>query len=123
MKKKNTSIRLKEIMNDRNLKQVDILEMTKPYCIKYDVKMNKSDISQYVSGKVEPNQEKLFILAKALNVNEAWLMGFDVSLRKELSPVVAESDIELIEKYSLLSDRDKTLVMNMINSMLPTEKK
>lgn len=123
MKKKNTSIRLKEIMNDRNLKQVDILEMTKPYCIKYDVKMNKSDISQYVSGKVEPNQEKLFILAKALNVNEAWLMGFDVPLRKELSPVVAESDIELIEKYSLLSDRDKTLVMNMINSMLPTEKK
>lgn len=110
-------------MNDRNLKQVDILEMTKPYCIKYDVKMNKSDISQYVSGKVEPNQEKLFILAKALNVNEAWLMGFDVPLRKELSPVVAESDIELIEKYSLLSDRDKTLVMNMINSMLPTEKK
>lgn len=123
MKKKNTSIRLKEIMNDRNLKQVDILEMTKPYCIKYDVRMNKSDISQYVSGKVEPNQEKLFILAKALNVNEAWLMGFDVPLRKELSPVVAESDIELIEKYSLLSDRDKTLVMNMINSMLPTEKK
>lgn len=123
MKKKNTSIRLKEIMNDRNLKQVDILEMTKPYCIKYDVKMNKSDISQYVSGKVEPNQEKLFILAKALNVNEAWLMGFDVPLREELSPVVAESDIELIEKYSLLSDRDKTLVMNMINSMLPTEKK
>ena len=123
MKKKNTSIRLKEIMNDRNLKQADILEMTKPYCIKYDVKMNTSDISQYVSGKVEPNQEKLFILAKALNVNEAWLMGFDVPLRKELSPVVAESDIELIEKYSLLSDRDKTLVMNMINSMLPTEKK
>ena len=123
MKKENTSIRLKEIMNDRNLKQVEILEMTKPYCVEYDVKMNKSDISQYVSGKVEPNQEKLFILAKALNVNEAWLMGFDVPMKKELSSTEAESDIELIEKFSLLSDRDKILVMNMINSMLPTEKK
>lgn len=123
MKKENTSIRLKKIMNDRNLKQVDILEMSKPYCMKYDVKMNKSDISQYVSGKVEPNQEKLFILAKTLNVNEAWLMGFDVPMKKEMSSAEAESDVELIEKFSLLSDRDKALVMNMINSMLPTEKK
>ncbi len=123
MNKENTSIRLKKIMSDRNLKQVDILDMTKPYCIKYDVKMNKSDISQYVSGKVEPNQEKLFILAKALGVNEAWLMGFDVPMKKEMSSSEAEGDIELIEKFSLLSDRDKQLVMNMIDSMLPTKKK
>lgn len=123
MKKENTSIRLKQIMDNRNLKQVDILDMTKPYCIKYDVKMNKSDISQYVSGKVEPNQEKLFILAKALGVNEAWLMGFDVPMKKELSSSEAEGDIELIEKFSLLSERDKQLVMNMIDSMLPTQKK
>ena len=123
MKKENTSIRLKQIMENRNLKQVDILDMTKPYCVKYDVKMNKSDISQYVSGKVEPNQEKLFILAKALGVNEAWLMGFDVPMKKELSSSEAEGDIELIEKFSLLSERDKQLVMNMIDSMLPTQKK
>ncbi len=123
MKKENTSIRLKQIMDNRNLKQVDILDMTKPYCVKYDVKMNKSDISQYVSGKVEPNQEKLFILAKALGVNEAWLMGFDVPMKKELSSSEAEGDIELIEKFSLLSERDKQLVMNMIDSMLPIQKK
>ena len=123
MKKENTSIRLKQIMDNRNLKQVDILDMTKPYCVKYDVKMNKSDISQYVSGKVEPNQEKLFILAKALDVNEAWLMGFDVPMKKELSSSEAEGDIELIEKFSLLSERDKQLVMNMIDSMLPIQKK
>ena len=71
MKKENTSIRLKRLMEDRKLKQVDILDITKPYCIKYDVKMNKSDISQYVSGKVEPTQDKLFVLAKALGVNVA----------------------------------------------------
>ena len=123
MKKENTSIRLKQIMDNRNLKQVDILDMTKPYCVKYDVKMNKSDISQYVSGKVEPNQEKLFILAKALGVNEAWLMGFDVPMKKELLSSESEGDIELIEKFSLLSERDKQLVMNMIDSMLPIQKK
>ena len=69
MKKYSTSDRLREIMNVRNLRQVDILNMTLPYCKKYEVKMNKSDISQYVSGKVEPNQDKLAVLGMALNLN------------------------------------------------------
>lgn len=119
LKKHNTSDRLHQIMNDRNLRQIDILNMTLPYCKKYGVKMNKSDISQYVSGKVEPNQDKLAILGMALNLNEAWLMGYDVPMkRKELSSDEASADFELIEKFSLLSDSDKTLVMNLINSLL-----
>ena len=82
MKKENTAIRLKKIMSDQNLRQVDILNKTVPYCEKYGVKMNKSDISQYCSGKTEPNQDKLFVLGMALNVNEAWLMGFDVPMER-----------------------------------------
>lgn len=82
MKKANTAIRLKEIMEKRNLRQIDILNLTLPYCEKYNVKMNKSDISQYCSGKVEPNQDKLYVLGEALNVNEAWLMGFDVPMER-----------------------------------------
>jgi transcriptional regulator with XRE-family HTH domain len=35
-------------------------------------------LSQYCHGKVAPSQQKLFLLAAALNVNEAWLMGYDV---------------------------------------------
>lgn len=77
MKKFNTSYRLKQIMSQRNLKQVDILNLAAPYCKKYDIKLNKNDLSQYVSGKVEPGQHKLYILGLALKVNEAWLMGFD----------------------------------------------
>lgn len=86
MKQENTSIRLKRIMQERNLRQVDILELTAPLCKKYDVKMNKSDISQYVSGKVEPSQDKLVILGMALNVSEAWLMGYDVPMKSKLTP-------------------------------------
>ena len=118
MKRENTAIRLKQLMQERSLKQVDILEMTKPYCAKYDVKMNKSDLSQYVSGKVEPNQDKLFVLSRALRVNEAWLMGFDVEKEKEFSGKEASKDIDLIQKFSLLNKRDQGIVMNMIDSML-----
>ena len=83
MKKENTATRLKKIMSDENLRQVDILAKTMPYCEKYDVKMNKSDLSQYCSGKTEPNQDKLFVLSLALNVNEAWLMGFNVPMKRD----------------------------------------
>ncbi|MEO2570667.1 DNA-binding protein, partial [Clostridium paraputrificum] len=70
MNNENTSIRLKQIMKERNLRQVDLLEMVKPFCEKYNVKINKSDISQYLSGKVKPGQEKLSMLGMALNINE-----------------------------------------------------
>ena len=71
MKKENTSIRLRHLIETRHIRQIDILNSCLPYCEQFDVKMNKSDISQYVSGKVEPNQDKLYILGKALNVSEA----------------------------------------------------
>lgn len=78
MKKITTSDRLKSIMNSRNLKQVDILNLAKPFCEKYGVRLGKNDLSQYVHGKAEPRQEKLTVLGMALGVSEAWLMGFDV---------------------------------------------
>lgn len=65
-------------MNERGLRQVDILEMARPYCEKYSAKLRKNDLSQYVSGKVEPGQDKLTVLGLALDLSEAWLMGYDV---------------------------------------------
>ncbi|MDO4379101.1 MAG: helix-turn-helix domain-containing protein [Erysipelotrichia bacterium] len=76
----NTSERLQYLMNIRKLKQIDILNKCLPLCDKYNVKMGRNHISQYVSGKVKPNQDKLSILAMALDVNEAWLMGYDVPM-------------------------------------------
>lgn len=119
MKRKNTSDRLKQLMEEKNIRQVDVLKLTQPYCQKYDIKMNKSDISQYISGKVEPSQEKLVVLGMALGVNEAWLMGFDVERnRKETNSTSAVEDILILEKLSLLNERDKKIVVNMIDSFL-----
>ncbi len=79
-----TSERLQYLMQTQNLKQVDILNKCLPICNKYNVKMGRNHISQYVSGKVKPNQDKLSILALALNVNEAWLMGYDVPMTNDI---------------------------------------
>lgn len=84
MKLTNTATRLKTIMNERNLRQIDVIRMAQPFCEKYGVKLGKNDMSQYLSGKVAPGQEKLTILGLALNVSEAWLMGYDV-VRERIS--------------------------------------
>lgn len=108
MKKGNTATRLKEIMDKQNLRQIDILNLTLPYCKQYDVKMNKSDISQYCSGKSEPNQDKLYVLGAALNVDEAWLMGYDVPMkRNDFKDVHDHGDHNKISPSPLLYDHDE----------------
>ena len=92
MKKSNTAARLREIMQQRNLRQVDILRLCLPYCTDAD-HISKSDLSQYVNGIVTPGQFKLTILAKALGVSETWLMGYaDEDLQ---SPQVAANVVTL----------------------------
>lgn len=118
MKRASTAERLKQIMEERNLKQVDILRLSLPICEKYNIKMNKSDISQYVSGKVEPSQEKLVVLGLALNVTETWLMGFDVPMDRKDTSEKAAQDFEFLYKFSMLNDRDKKIILNMMDSML-----
>lgn len=73
-----TSTRIKQAMNSSNLKQVDIVNKAKYLEKETGIKLTKTDLSQYVNGKVTPGQKKLYILAKILNVSEAWLLGYDV---------------------------------------------
>lgn len=101
MKISNTSSRLKEVMKKRNIRQVDILKAAKPYCIQYDVKLAKSDLSQYVNGITEPGQEKLTILGLALNVNETWLMGYDVSPLRESSTALPNDIVPLTQLHQI----------------------
>lgn len=83
-----TSERLKEVMQKKGWKQIDIVNAAQPYCKKYGVKLGRNDISQYISGKVEPNQRKLTILALALNVSEVWLMGYELPVTSRTQSVV-----------------------------------
>lgn len=98
MKKYTTAQRLKQLMDIRGLRQVDILQAAVPYCAQYNVKLNKSDLSQYISGKIEPKQDKLTVLGLALGVSETWLMGFDVDMHRTTShPVTSPDNIYRIE--------------------------
>lgn len=94
--RESTSARLKQIMKEQNLKQIDILNKSLPFQKKLGIKMGKSALSQYVSGKSNPDQQKLVLLAKTLNVSEPWLMGFEVEKKKNsLLSLINETSSQL----------------------------
>lgn len=128
MPKYTTTDRLNQIMRERGLRQVDIVNLAKPYCEKYKVKIGRNDISQYVNGKAVPRQNKIFVLSLALNVSESWLMGYDVDPeRKNATPSdVTDDDINLASiikddefAYAMynegknLTEAQKTALLNM----------
>ncbi len=119
MKISSTSQRLKQLMKDENYRQVDILNKCLPYCKKYNVKLGRNDLSQYVNGKVEPGQEKLSILGLALNVNEAWLMGYDVPIDRENTKETTNSGYEalVIKEMSKMNKNGKIKLLSTAKEM------
>lgn len=105
MEKNTTSNRLKEIMNERALKQVDILRLSEPYQKKLDIKMGKSTLSQYVNGVQSPDQDRIYLLSKTLNVSEPWLMGYDVG--KERIPDEERGDLTSKKVSSTNNEENK----------------
>lgn len=107
------SERIIEGMNIRNMKQIDIIEATG---------INKGSLSSYISGKYEPKQTNVYKIAKALDVNEAWLMGHDepmerISKNSKYSPsgidtnnATTYTEQNLLNKYRSLDDKGKHTV-------------
>lgn len=67
------SNRLNTAMRIRNVKATELSIKTG---------IAKSSLSEYINGKYEAKQDGVYLLAKALCVNEAWLMGCDVPMEK-----------------------------------------
>lgn len=116
--KQTTQQRLNQLMSERNLKQVDILNMSLPLQKETGIKMSKSHLSQYVNGKSSPDQHKLYLLAKTLNVSEAWLLGYDVPKEDKKNNIPS---IETI--YNQLEKPRQTKVYNFAEYQLREQNK
>ena len=112
------AVRLKKALYIRGMRQADLMRITK---------IPKSSMSEYLSGNFEPKQDRIYILAKALNVSEAWLMGFDVPMERdteEIPPKSAElSDGEkmLLKLFKQVPEDKQKMVIEMIRVALKTK--
>ena len=68
--------RLYEAMTIRGKKAVDLTR---------DLSIPKSAVSQYLSGKSQNmDSERLYAIAKYLDVDEPWLLGYDVPMERQV---------------------------------------
>ena len=77
--------------------------------------IEKSAISNYVKGKRIPRQDKLYLIAKAYNVNPAWLMGLDVEMYETRTNAQQSRVLEYAKRLMNLSERDRETVENLID--------
>ena len=107
-----TSQRIQEGLELRGLKQADLVEKTG---------ISKGALSSYISGRYTPKQNNIYLIAKALDVSEAWLMGADVSMERITDSPVSLRYRKLIEIFEQLSKSNREKVLTYSKSLLSAQ--
>lgn len=112
---KTISERICEAMKRLDVKPVELSRRTG---------ISKSSISQYMSGYAAPKSDRIYLIAKALNVSEAWLIGYDEPMEKtpEIDYVLNTSTSEnltpneqiIIERYRSIPEDKKSEFLGQI---------
>lgn len=115
------SKRIAEALKIKGMKQYELCKLAN---------VPKSSLSLYLSGAYEPKQDRVYDMAKALNVNEAWLMGYDVPMERQIKKVspsetsLTEGEQMWLELYHRLSDDARMSLIETMSSFdsLPKDK-
>ena len=108
--------RLEKALSLRNMKQSELCKLAG---------VPKSSLSLYLSGAYEPKQDRLCRMAKALNVSEYWLMGYDVPIGRNAVPTppieLTESEKTMLELFRLIPEKQQQILMQLIRDGLKTK--
>ncbi len=119
--------RLIEAMNANGVKAAELSKRTG---------LSKAQISQYVNGVYEAKQIALYKLAVALNVSEAWLMGYDVqmgrllvnknqeqtSMFEQIQLYFGTEAVELMKSFVQLNEQGKAKAVENLEDLTAIEK-
>lgn len=94
------STRLREVLKEKGINQTELSKMTD---------ISKSVISEWLSDKYEPKQDKVYIVAEKLSVSPSWLFG--VSNEKEVKS-------DLMSIYNELTPQRQIKVYNFAEKQL-----
>ena len=98
--------RLKEIMDERGMRQVDLATKSG---------VDRSLISSYLSGRYEPKDDKLQALAQALDCDAMWLAGYD--------GLEEDDDVTFLERFRKLNAKDKQTILTLLQFMSDRERR
>ena len=112
------SKRIAEALRIKGMKQYELCKLAN---------VPKSSLSLYLSGAYEPKQDRVYDMAKALNVNEAWLMGYDVPMERQVKkispsePNLSEGEKMLLDLFRRVPEDQQQLVLQMIRAALGSQ--
>ena len=128
MKQTEISERMKYALKIRGMKQTELADKTG---------IDKGQISSYLSGKYNPKQENLSLIAEVLGVNDYWLRGLDVPIERTVSNAADQQrrlqaytkevyemrgSKKVLRMYSELSEENRIKVRTYMERLLAVQR-
>lgn len=103
MKAATSRERIKEILSYYKLSQAEFCRRTG---------LTSSALSNYLNGDREPRQDKVAAISDAFDLNPAWVMGYDVPMKRKLDST--EDMLTVYRMFCELKAEDQAIVKNQI---------
>ena len=104
--------RIREALQIRNMKQVELSEKTG---------IAKGTINNWLNNRYQPKQTPLVKMAKALDVSELWLAGYDVPMERPVEQKKSDELAQLI--HSMRKDEELKNLFISICSLTGEQRK
>lgn len=101
-----TANRLKIAMKKAGKKQADLVRETG---------IDKGSMSHYVNGRYEPKQDVVFDLAKALDVSEMWLWGYDCPMDRPIEQKKNDALTDIVVR--MRTDEEFASILKGLNQL------
>ena len=111
--------RMTEVMDRKDIKPIELSRRTG---------IPKGSISQYMSGYAAPKADRISLIARALGVSEAWLLGYDVEMipqkrtyitNEEIKDILAdglsEEETIIIKRYRQADEHTQEMVYRLLS--------
>ena len=108
--------RIEMALSIRKMKQADLCKLAH---------IPKSSLSLYLRGAYEPKQDRIYEMAMVLNVNETWLMGYDVPMERDELPSptsmeLTDSEMIMLELFRKIPMSQQMVLIQMVRGALGT---
>lgn len=113
------AFRLNHAMVQRGFRNCDICSQA----AKLGIQLSSSTISQYISGKYIPKQDKILLLCRILGVPQLWLMGvspFDDMAGASLQDFENPMEAEFLSSFRTLNKDGKELILKLLHTIADT---
>lgn len=100
--------RIEKAMAIRNMKQAELCKLAN---------VPKSSLSLYIKEAYEPKQDRVYAMAKVLNVSDMWLMGYDVPMETESPSIpreLTENEKTMLDLFRLIPESQQKVLIQMM---------